>query len=156
MSGTLVLGLGNDLLSDEGAGIHVVRRLAAQGLQLPDVEFMDGGTLSFTLAPAIEDAAALIVVDTAELNAEPGTVRVFEGTAMDAFVMGGKKTSVHEVNLADLLSIARLQGALPERRALVGVQPQTVDWGTDPSASAARAIPVACTRVTEILERWRT
>ena len=69
----LVLGIGNTLLSDEGVGIHVLHALSA-GEPLPDeVELLDGGTLSFTLAGPIQDADALIVVDAANINALPGS-----------------------------------------------------------------------------------
>lgn len=53
---TLVLGLGNTLLGDEGAGVYAVRALQEKHEGLTDVEFLDGGTLSFTLAGPIEEA----------------------------------------------------------------------------------------------------
>ncbi|MGM0812571.1 MAG: HyaD/HybD family hydrogenase maturation endopeptidase [Pseudomonadota bacterium] len=151
----LVLGLGNILLSDEGAGVHVVKQLADTHTGLPDVEFMDGGTLSFTLADAIVTTDSLIVVDTAALGTEPGAVQVFEGDAMDHFVSTGAKSSVHEVSLSDLLAIAALEGLLPRRRALVGIQPQDFDWGDQPTAAVANALPVACERVMELVRRWQ-
>lgn len=153
---TLILGLGNTLLSDEGAGVYVVRELARHHGQRPDVEYMDGGTLSFTLAGPIEESAALIVVDTAELDATPGTVQVFEGDAMDHFVTTGKKSSVHEVSLMDLLAVAHLEGHLPQRRALVGIQPGYIDWGDGPTEPVAEAIPHACDRVLQILGKWQS
>ena len=118
-SAVLILGIGNTLLSDEGAGVHAVRRLEAEA-SLPDVQYLDGGTLSFTLAGAIEDSGRLIVVDAAELGAPPGTVRCFEGGAMDDFLGSSRKRSVHEVSLLDLMAVVLLAGRLPERRALVG------------------------------------
>lgn len=151
----LVLGLGNILLTDEGAGVHVVKQLAETYPGMPEVEFMDGGTLSFTLANAIVATDSLIVVDTAGLGAEPGTVRVFEGDAMDHFVSTGPKSSVHEVSLADLLAIAALEGLLPRRRALVGIQPQDFDWGDWPTEAVANALPTACDTVMEIVRRWQ-
>ncbi len=48
-SNTLILGIGNTLLSDEGAGVHAVRMLAERLQDHDSVETMDGGTLSFTL-----------------------------------------------------------------------------------------------------------
>ena len=42
---TLVLGLGNILLQDEGLGVRVVEQLAARYELPPDVEVLDGGTL---------------------------------------------------------------------------------------------------------------
>ncbi|MDX5409693.1 MAG: HyaD/HybD family hydrogenase maturation endopeptidase [Thauera sp.] len=151
----LVLGLGNTLLSDEGAGVHVIRYLQEQYPDLPGVEYLDGGTLSFTLSEPIENAAALIVVDAAELGAEAGTVRSYEARAMDEFVGSNRKRSVHEVSLLDLLAVAYLTERLPERRALVGIQPAVVDWGDLPTPPVADAIPAAGRRILDIIEEWR-
>ena len=109
---TLILGIGNTLLRDEGAGIHAIRMLAERVAGRDDIELMDGGTLSFTLAGAIGDAAQLIVIDAAQLDGEPGSTRVFEGEQMDAFVGSNRKHSVHEVSLIDLMAIARLADQL--------------------------------------------
>lgn len=151
---TLILGIGNSLLRDEGAGVHAVRMLAQQTIGRDDIELMDGGTLSFTLAAAIEDAAQLIVIDAAQLGGVPGTTQVFEGAAMDSFVGGNRKRSVHEVSLVDLLMIARLADHLPQRRALIGIQPQELDWGERPSAAVAAAIPQACSHALRLVEAW--
>ncbi|KAF0100087.1 MAG: hydrogenase 1 maturation protease [bacterium] len=152
---TLVLGIGNTLLSDEGVGIHVLQALSA-GAPLPeDVELMDGGTLSFTLAGPIEEADALIVVDAAHIKAEPGAWRLFEGEAMDAFLLGNRKSSVHEVGLTDLRAIAILAGHWPEKRALLAIQPQVVDWGEAPTPAVAEAIPPVCAAIRGLIEGWR-
>jgi hydrogenase maturation protease len=152
---TLVLGIGNTLLRDEGAGVHAIRMLAEQTIGRDDIELMDGGTLSFTLASAIEDAKQLIVIDAAELGGDPGATQVFEGEQMDAFVGGNRKRSVHEVSLIDLLMIARLMDHLPQRRALIGIQPHDVDWGEQPSPCVAAAIPQACNHALQLIEGWR-
>ena len=94
---TLILGIGNTLLADEGTGIHMLDYLQRHYPGHPDVEYLDGGTLSFTLAPWIEEADNLIVIDAAELDAPPGTVEVFTGEEMDRFA-GKTKRSVHEVS----------------------------------------------------------
>lgn len=152
---TLVLGIGNTLLSDEGVGIHVLQALAA-GDPLPDqVELMDGGTLSFTLAGPIEEADALIVVDAAHIKRAPGQWQLFEGEAMDAFLLGNRKSSVHEVGLTDLRAIAILAGHWPEKRALVAIQPRVVDWGEHPTAEVAGAIAPVCAAIRNLIETWR-
>lgn len=153
---TLVLGIGNTLLTDEGVGVHVIRSLAGRMFADADgVELMDGGTLSFTLAGAIEAAASLIVVDAAQLHAAPGAVRVFEADGMDAFLLGNRKSSVHEVGLSDLMTIAKLTGHWPGQRALVAIQPEKVDWGEAPTRDVAAAIPVACDEIQSLIEAWR-
>ena len=150
---TLVLGIGNTLLTDEGAGIHVLQHLQQIHPETDDVTYLDGGTLSFTLAEAVEDADNLIVLDAAQLNDRPGTVDCMVNDDMDRF-LGTSKRSVHEVGLLDLLDIARLTDNLPERRALVAIQPDIVDWGDSPTDSVAAAIPEAAEKVAELMRKW--
>lgn len=152
---TLILGLGNTLLGDEGVGVKTVSYLKNTQPVLQTVEMLDGGTLSFILAGPIEDADNLIVIDAAQLNSAPGTVHMFEGQEMDQFVMRNKHNSVHEVSLSDLLVIAHLSGQLPQRRALIGIQPERIDWSDTLSDSVAQAVPVASDLVHEILMRWQ-
>ncbi|MEK7815684.1 MAG: HyaD/HybD family hydrogenase maturation endopeptidase [Pseudomonadota bacterium] len=152
---TLVLGMGNTLLQDDGAGVHAVRRLQEQAGDLSGTEFLDVGTLSFTLAAVIEDAEKLIIIDAAKMQQAPGTVQVFEGEEMDRFLNRQRRLSVHEVSLVDLLAIARLTGLLPARRALIGIEPQSLDWGDAPTAPVAQAIPHAGAAALELIERWR-
>lgn len=152
---TVVLGVGNTLLSDEGVGVHVVEQLRRTHPELSSVEFLDGGTLSFTLAGPLAEADQLIIIDAAELKAAPGTVTLFENEAMDDYLTRGKRRSVHEVSLVDLLAIARLTDTLPSRRALIGIQPLAVEWGESPSAEVAAAIPTACAMALELLRKWQ-
>lgn len=152
---TVVLGIGNTLLGDEGAGIHALRQLEHHWdpTRAP-VEFIDGGTLSFTLTELIQDADQLIIIDAAELNEAPGSVQTYEDEAMDHFVRSGPCSSVHEVSISELMDIARLTDSLPERRALIGIQPRNVDWSHEPSAPVARGIEQACLRANALLEAW--
>jgi len=120
---TLILGIGNTLLSDEGIGLHVLEKLQSKYPEIEGVEYLDGGTLSFSLAGWIEDAGRLIIIDAANFHQPPGTVRCLHNEEMDHF-LGLPRRSVHEVSLLDLLDIARLTECLPEPRVLVGVQAQ--------------------------------
>lgn len=150
----LILGIGNTLLSDEGVGVHVVKALHHQGPWPDDVEMLDGGTLSFTLAAPISTARGLVVVDAAQLQDAPGTLKVFRGEAMDRFLRGNRKSSVHEVGLTDLMSIAQLTDSWPDLRALVAIQPAKVDWGDDPTEAVAAAIPLACEAIRDLVREW--
>lgn len=155
---TVVLGIGNTLLGDEGAGVHALHALKvrADTLGIGDVDYLDGGTLSFTLAAPIGEAQRLIVIDAAQLKDKPGTVRLFEGHAMDDFLGNQRKASVHEVGLIDLMVMARLAGTFPARRALIGIQPEYLDWADAPTPAVAAAIPRACDLAIELMQRWRT
>lgn len=151
----LVLGIGNTLLSDEGVGIHIVQALSSPSNRPREgVEYVDGGTLSFTLAVPIQSADALVVIDAAQLNAAPGTIQVFVGNEMDRFLNTNRKSSVHEVGLTDLRAIAILAGHWPEKRVMVAIQPQKLDWGELPTAAVAAAIPKACVEVNLLIDGW--
>lgn len=151
---TLVLGIGNTLLTDDGVGVHAIHYLKGHHADLPDTEYLDGGTLSFTLAASIGQANQLIIIDAAQLNVEPGCVRTFVGTDMDAFLNRQTKCSVHEVSLIDLMNIARLTDQLPQRRALIGIQPENIDWGEFPSSAVQAAIPVAAGEAVNLIGEW--
>jgi hydrogenase maturation protease len=118
-----------------------------------NVSYVDGGTLSFTLAGMVEENDSLIVIDAAQLKQEPGTIACFIGEEMDNFLGKGKR-SVHEVGLLDLLDMARLTERLPPRRALVAIQPETIDWGEQPSVAVSQAIPTAVEQIIKLMERW--
>jgi len=154
--GLLILGLGNSLLRDDGIGLHVVAaldpmRLARLGGN--DVRICDGGTLGLSLLPEIERTDSLIVVDAANFGGRRGEVRVFHAEAMDARI-GAARSSAHELALADLIGAARLTGALPERRALVGIAPADIGWGIEPTPEVAASVPSACAAIEAIIEGW--
>jgi hydrogenase maturation protease len=153
---TLILGIGNILLQDEGAGIHAIRLLADMTTDRRDIELMDGGTLSFSLAGAIEDTDQLIVIDAAHYDGEVGTTKVFTGEQMDEFIGSNRRYSVHEVSLIDLLVIALLTRHLPRHRALIGIQPRTISWGETLSPPVANAVKLACHQALQLIEDWRT
>ena len=154
MTGTLVLGVGNTLLADEGAGVHAMRYLE-QNHDLPGTSYLDGGTLSFTLAADIANADNLIVFDAAQLDDQPGAIRVFEDEEVDEFLRSGRR-SVHEVGFADLMDIARLEGTLPVHYALIGIQPEQLGWGDTPGEIVAGAIPSAAEKAAALIKKWNS
>lgn len=151
---TLVLGIGNILLSDEGFGVHAMRALSARVGVRQGVDFVDGGTLSFTLAAYIAEADSFLVFDAAELGAAPGTLKTFEGEDFDAFLNGTRKRTVHEVGLLDLVSIARLEDRLPARRMLVAAQAAEIGWGEALTPTLQDALPRAVAEGLSALHRW--
>jgi hydrogenase maturation protease len=150
----LVLGIGNTLLTDEGVGVIAMRELEARYSDRADMEFLDGGTLSFTLAVPISECDALLVIDATELGAAPGTVSSFEDEAMDRYLGANRKSSVHEVGLLDLMSISRLTGHWPQQRALIGIQPAVLGWGETLTPEVAAAMPQVCELAAGIIARF--
>jgi hydrogenase maturation protease len=154
----VVLGIGNPLMTDDGMGIHFVRQIFAGLIPLPvtgkNVEILDGGTLGYLLIDRLAGSDALIVIDAANMSASPGEVRTFQDEAMDAFLQGNRMSSVHEVGLNDLLQMMSLKGETPRRRALIGVQPASVGWGTELSPALAPSIAKAGAALINILTTW--
>jgi hydrogenase maturation protease len=154
----VVLGIGNTLMSDDGVGIHVIHEL--QGRQkcqlLPqgNIEILDGGTLGFLLIDRLAEADGMVVVDAANLGEAAGTVRVMGEAEIDRFLDDNPSLSVHEVGLVDLLQMMALSGQTPRLRALVGIQPETIGWGTEMSPAVAAGIPQASRAVTQVLTQW--
>jgi hydrogenase maturation protease len=60
---TVVIGLGNVILSDDGLGVHAVRRLRERPELDADTELVEGGTAGLLLLPYLEDARRVILVD---------------------------------------------------------------------------------------------
>ena len=149
----LVLGIGNMLLRDDGVGIRVLQALE-QGFPRDErLSFVDGGTIGFMLSALVEQAPDLLVIDAVRMAAPPGSVRCFENEAMDHFLTG-RRSSVHEIGLRDVLDMARLTGTLPRRRALVGVEPGTVELGEQLSPEVQRGVGPAVEAARGTLGRW--
>lgn len=153
MSKTLIVGIGNVLLSDDGAGVHGARVLAERLAGREDVRVLDGGTLSFTLAPMIAGADRLVILDATQLDTAPGEIRTFIGEAVDR-LLGRTRLTVHEIGLRDVLDVARLSGDLPQQRALIGIQPASLDWGTELTPAVAACLENIVAAVLELLESW--
>jgi hydrogenase maturation protease len=103
---TLVLGLGNVLMGDEGVGVHVVRALEQRTLP-EDVECLDGGTGGFTLLEPLEDADRIVLVDAATDGNPLGTVT----RTTPRFSHDYPPTlTAHDVGIKDLLDIFYMRG----------------------------------------------
>ena len=150
---TLVLGVGNILMSDDGVGVRLMEQLRGLEPALPGVEYVDAGTLSYVLLPQIQACEALLVLDAARLGESPGAMRLLRDEAMDEFLRTAR-CSVHEVGIRDLLDMARLTGSLPARRAFLGIEPGETGWGEALSAEVEAALPAAADATRALLEDW--
>ncbi len=151
----LVVGIGNALRRDDGVGVHVIDALRQRGCgdDRGDIALQDGGTLGLALLPQIKQSETLILVDAAQIGAAPGTVRSYEGSAMDA-LLAVRHATAHDVAVADLMGLVALSGGGPTRRALVAVQPADTGWGLELSQPVTDAIAPACAAVLSVIDRW--
>jgi hydrogenase maturation protease len=107
---TLVLGLGNVLMGDEGIGVYVVRALEQHTLPA-GVECLDGGTGGFTLLEPLQSANRIILVDAAADGNPEGTVT----RTTPRFSHDYPPTlTAHDIGVKDLLDVFYIQGGGPE------------------------------------------
>jgi hydrogenase maturation protease len=149
---TTVLGIGNLLLGDEGIGIHAVEALRERHSFPGDVRLIDGGTKGLDLLPFIEETDSLLIIDAVDFKAEPGTVRVIEGENIKVFL--DLKFSVHQIGVPDLLFAAALTDNIPERMCLVGIQPDIIEAGLEPSRKLGENFQLLLDAVIEKLNSW--
>jgi hydrogenase maturation protease len=103
---TLILGLGNVLMGDEGIGVCVVRAIEKESLPA-DIECLDGGTGGFTLLEPLENADRIIIIDAANDGNPTGTVT----RTTPRFSRDYPPTlTAHDVGMKDLLDMFYIQG----------------------------------------------
>lgn len=149
----LILGFGNVLLGDDGAGVHLIERLRLDP-HLSACEFVDGGTISFNLLSYIESAGCLLMIDAADIDQPAGAIALFEDATMDAFLKSTRRRTVHEIGLIDLLDMARMEDSLPQRRALLCIQPASITWSEALSPTVSEALNDAACQARRLIERW--
>lgn len=143
-----VLGLGNEILSDDAFGILAARRI---GEMYPQVDVVCTPESGFHLLDAVLGASRLIVVDTIQTRrAEPGTVYEVRENGLP-FEPGG---SPHRIGLFETLALARsLELPAPDDVTVVAVEAAdclTVGGPMDPRVEAA--MPQVLGAVSAIIE----
>ena len=149
---TIVLGLGNVAQADDGLGIHAVRELLARYHLPPGVEVIEGGTAGLLLVPVLSDADRAVIVDAIDLGAIPGTLHRLEGRSWSTAFL--RRFTPHDAGLSDLLGATALAGALPAELLLLGVQPERIGWGCEPTSTVAAGIPVLVDALADVLREW--
>lgn len=121
---TVVIGLGNPLMGDDGLGIATLERLQQLWDVPAEVELVDGGTWGLNLLPVIESAERVLLIDAITIGAPPGTQVAIPRARLPRYL--ATKISPHEVDLRDVLALAELRGTLPEETMAVGLEPDQV------------------------------
>jgi hydrogenase maturation protease len=149
---TLVLGLGNPLMGDDGLGLAALERLATRWVVPPEVQLLDGGTGGLQLLPPIEDADRLILLDAIEAGEAPGRLVVLERDELPRYF--AHKLSPHEIALRDVLALAELRDRLPADLVAIGLQPGRVTMGPGLSPEVEAGVPAMLDAVVARLEHW--
>lgn len=144
---TLVLGIGNLLLTDEGIGVHVAQTLRQETLP-PEVTILEVGTAFLEALPEIEHAERIIIVDAMQADHAPGTVyRVPFEECMKPEILA----SLHGFDLSRVLYMTGRTD--PPEAVVIGVEPERIAWGTEPSATLRQAMPAILEAVRAEIKR---
>lgn len=128
------MGLGNILLSDEGAGVKAIEELRDRYDCSDAVEIIDGGTMGLELLPYFEERSHILIIDAVKTGREPGTIVRIE----DPPAYFSSKTSPHQIGLADVMGIAVITDIMPQYITLFGIEPKQLSTGLDLSTEVAR------------------
>ena len=151
MAKTVVLGVGNILLSDEGFGVRVAEALS-QRFRFPDaVEVLDGGTLGIELMRFLDGAERLILIDAIH-GSEPGSFRIIQGDDVRLYFQ--EKVSLHEMGIQEVLaSLVVMEKPIAEI-VVIGVVPQSLEISLDLTPLVASRIDEATDSVIRQLHDW--
>ena len=139
----LVLGVGNLLWADEGFGVRCVEAFAERFTIPDDLTVADGGTQGLYLVDLFRDHDPVVIFDAVDFGDEPGTLRVVENDNIPAFV-AGRKVSLHQAGLQDVIACAKLLGGCADNMLLIGIQPVDLeDYGGSLREPVRAQIPAA-------------
>lgn len=152
MAKTVVLGVGNILLSDEGFGVRVAEALLQRFRFPDDVEVLDGGTLGMELLRFLEEADRLILVDAVHGDAEPGSFHEIRGDSVKLYFR--EKVSMHEMGIQEVLASLEVMGKQIGEIVVLGVQPASLEIGLDLTPLVAARVDEAVEKVIQQLKLW--
>lgn len=148
----VVLGVGNILLTDEGLGVHVVEDLKANYTFTPQVTLIDGGTMGMELLTYMRGMKKILLIDAINGGKNPGTVYEFPHRELEQYFTD--HISVHEVGMQDILRIRAIQENPLEDAIVIGVEPESLEIGFEPSVAVQQALPEVKARVLSVLRGW--
>jgi hydrogenase maturation protease len=123
---TVVLGLGNPLMTDEGIGVQIVQQLAELNDKYPTIEFLDAGMGGISVLHLIAERKKAVFIDCALMGVEPGWIVRFT----DEDVESTKKLlhySLHEVDLLSVIRMSKELGQCPQQIVIFGIEPEIIE-----------------------------
>jgi hydrogenase maturation protease len=148
---TIVIGIGNPLLTDDSVGIKVSRLLADQFKSSDDISVIEIYAGGLRLMEAMVDYDHAILIDSVKTNqSSPGTVYTFEpGDLMESRNM----SCMHDANLMQALCLAQeAQLKMPETIRIWGVEAKDVTtFCEDLTEDVAKAVPLVVGQISQAL-----
>jgi len=131
-----VIGCGNPLLCDEGIGIHCLEALKKENLPF-NIELLEVGTSIDLLN--LKGFSKIVIIDCLKGKGKPGSIYCLKEEEIE--LEGFYPLSLHEFSLFDSLSILKKEGSLPNSITIIGIEPERIDWGLEPTDTLKEKIP---------------
>jgi len=148
----LIGGIGNVLLGDDGVGPFVTQLLAAHYEFADDVEIADLGTPALDLIDRISGKHAVILIDSIDTEAAPGTVLLYRKADIMRHCPA-VRMDPHSPALVDALLSAELFGVAPAEVLLVGIKVESFEPGCSLSESVKASLQLVIAEVLRELDR---
>jgi hydrogenase maturation protease len=142
----LALGLGNELLQDDGVGVHALRSF--QQVISRSCLCVEIGTAILDAIPMLENADRILAFDAVEAEGKPGTVYLLNTADM---MDECKHASIHEIGLLQVLLMLRRP---PAEVVIVGAEPHKIDWGIGLSPALDLAVPLMVSTAQKVVSNW--
>ena len=142
----LVLGLGNDILTDDAVGLHVVQELQRELAGHPSIDFRETTEMGLALLDFFTGYRAVAVVDSIQTgNAPPGYLHELDATALNQLT--GR--TPHFVGVGETLALGKQLGlAMPEQVRVFAIEVEDpFTLGTALTAALQAAFPVIVERI---------
>ncbi|WP_194206905.1 HyaD/HybD family hydrogenase maturation endopeptidase [Superficieibacter sp. 1612_C1] len=146
---TLLLGVGNLLLSDEGVGVRTLEALEQRFLFPDGVVLQDGGTSGMELLEVMASRDLIVVVDAVQSDSEAGSLFILEDNDVPAYFT--QRLSPHQLGLADVLMALQMTDEFPRKLVLLGIEPASLAPGMVLSPVVVLAMEAAIAQVIRIL-----
>ncbi len=144
------MGTGNLLMGDDGVGVHVVQTLRKEKGLPGDVRLIDAGTAALDVLQMLDDIDRLIIVDAVKGGGSPGSIYRFTPQQIEEASSG--KISLHQMSLLEALKASEMLGTHLPEVTIVGIEPKTIQPGTNLSIEVAAAIPKAIKTIISLVQ----
>jgi hydrogenase 3 maturation protease len=145
-----VVGIGNDLKGDDGAGWEVVRRLERLYPSDPNFLFIRTGTPEDHVRQiALFYPSTIILIDSAEFRGRPGEIRTIKEEDIQKIFF-----STHTTPLTIFIKLIRAEVPTP-RIIVVGIQRKTSGFGAPLSAPARESAGRLAKLISDLYKKKR-
>lgn len=146
-----VIGCGNLVREDDGAGPEVIRALRGLGIEAPDVKLLDAGTDGMSVMFAARGCTRLVVIDAATTGAAPGAIYEVPGREVERAYSAG--LNLHDFRWDAALHAGRqiFRDAFPAEVIVFLIEAEKLGFGIGLSRPVRDAVATVAGRIADLI-----